>query len=144
MLVGFGIVSPSALAGALALAVLAPPAAATPPPAAAPNVVSENVRGIRVAEAPRDTAVLVVLVVDDAGDPLDEIAVTVLARGKEIATERSDSRGRALFRLPRAGVVGVRAAGEGFVTSAARAVTLRKGELTAVALPLEQREPEPQ
>lgn len=151
--------SPSALAGALAVAVLAspaalappaatPPASATTPPAAVKtaaaqaNVVSDGVRGIRVAEAPRDTAVLVVLVVDDVGDPLDEIAVTVLSRSKEIATEKSDSRGRALFRLSTAGVVSVRAAADGFVPSAARAVTVRKGGLTALALPLEQKEPE--
>jgi hypothetical protein len=142
------------------LAVLAAPAVARAPdpPAAQPlsaaagaasaaapaaNVVADAVRGIRVAEAPRDAAVLVVLVVDDAGDSLDEVTVSVLARGKELAAAKSDSRGRAVFHLALAGPVSVHASAEGFVSAIARAVALRKGGLTAVALPLEQHEPQP-
>jgi hypothetical protein len=121
----------------------AAPGTAAAPAAPAGNVVADGVRGIRVAEAPRNTAVLVVLVVDDAGDPLDEVAVSVLARGKQLETARSDSRGRAVFRLALAGVVSVRASAEGFVPATARTVALHKGGLTAVALPLEQREPQP-
>jgi hypothetical protein len=119
----------------------APPGTASAAPAG--NVVADAVHGIRVAEAPRDAAVLVVLVVDDAGDPLDEVAVSVLGRGKEVATAKSDSRGRAVFHLALAGAVSVRASAEGFVPAIARTVALRKGGLTAVALPLEQREPQP-
>jgi hypothetical protein len=139
---------PSPAVGALLAVLAAAPARAWAPPAEgrAPveNVVSDATRGIRVAEAPRDAAVLVVVVLDDAGDPLDEIAVPVLARGgRELGAARSDSRGRAVFRLAIAGPVSVRASEEGFVPATARGVALRKGGLTAVALPLEQKEPEP-
>jgi hypothetical protein len=126
---------------AVQASVAAPGTASAAAPAG--NVVADGVRGIRVVEAPRDTAVLVVLAVDDAGDPLDEVAVAVLARGKEVASAKSDSRGRAVFHLALAGAVSVRASAEGFVSATARAVALRKGGLTAVALPLEQREPQP-
>ena len=123
-----------ALAGAPAVA-----AAAEPPP----NVVAQAIRGIRVAEAPKGTSVLVVFVVDDAGDPVDEVAVGVLERGREVAVAKSDGRGRAVFRLSLAGPVSVRAAEDGFVPAAARGVVLRRGGLTCVALPLEQAEPRP-
>jgi len=134
-----------ALSGIVALAALAPaPEAGTAAAAAAGppvNVVAEAVHGIRVTEAPAEAAVLVVFVVDDAGDPVDEVAVSVLERGREVAAAKSDSRGRALFRLPLAGAVSVRASEEGFVAAAARGVVLRRGGLTCVALPLEQAEP---
>ena len=137
--------APTAVRAAEPPAVQAPAAPPGTASSAAPagNVVADAVRGIRVAEAPRDTAVLVVLVVDDAGDPLDEVVVSVLGRGKELASAKSDSRGRAVFHLALAGAVSVRASAEGFVSASARTVALRKGGLTAVALPLEQREPQP-
>jgi hypothetical protein len=101
-----------------------------------PNVVAEHVRPIRADEGAADTAVLLVFVVDDAGDPMDAVAVTVLDAGKEIASGESDARGRALLRLTFAGPVVVRAVESGLVPSEARGVLLRKAGLTAVVLPL--------
>jgi hypothetical protein len=132
----------SALVAVPLLFVLAAVASGAPVPRP-PNAIADAVRGIRAADTPRDTSVLVVLVVDDAGDPLDEVAVTVLDRGKEVAAAKSDGRGRAVFRLQLAGPVAVRAVDDGFVPSLARGVVLRRGGLTALALPLEQAEPQP-
>jgi hypothetical protein len=128
------------LLASLALAAVPVVAVAAEPPA---NVVAQAIRGIRVAEAPKGTSVLVVFVVDDAGDPVDEVAVGVRERGREVAIAKSDSRGRAVFRLSLAGPVSVRAAEEGFVPATASGVVLRRGGLTCVALPLEQAEPRP-
>jgi len=105
------------------------------------NVVTEGVRGIRVAEGPADACLLVVFVVDDAGDPLDEVPIRVTDRGREVASARSDNRGRAILRLPRAGRMSVSAVDEGFVRAVAHGVAVRKGGLTSVVLPLEQEEP---
>ncbi|MGE5124728.1 MAG: carboxypeptidase-like regulatory domain-containing protein [Betaproteobacteria bacterium] len=111
-------------------------------PAAEPrvNVVTEGIRGIKVAE-PADACLLVVFVVDDAGDPVDEVPVRVTDRGREVASARSDNRGRAILRLPRAGRVSVSAVDAGFVRAVAHGVAVRRGGLTSVALPLEQEEP---
>lgn len=102
------------------------------------NVVAEQVRGVPTVDAPADTASLLVYVVDDAGDPVDEVQVIVLVAGKQVGAGRSDGRGRALLVLPIAGPVQVRASEAGFVTTSARTVVLRHGGLTAVALPLEE------
>jgi hypothetical protein len=102
------------------------------------NVVAEQVQAIAADEGAADAAVLLVLVVDDAGDPLDSVAITVLAEGKEIAAGESDSRGRALLRLAFTGRVVVRAMESGLAPSEARGVELRKAGLTAVALPLQE------
>lgn len=102
------------------------------------NVVAEQVRGVPTVDAPADTASLLVYVVDDAGDPVDEVQVIVLVAGKQVGAGRSDGRGRALLVLPIAGPVQVRASETGFVTASARSVVLRHGGLTAVALPLEE------
>jgi hypothetical protein len=100
------------------------------------NVVAMDVRAIAADGDAKDTARLLVLVVDDAGDPLDAVAVQVLAGGKEIASGESDARGRVLLRIEIAGAVTVRAVESGLVPSEARGVVLRKAGLTAVALPI--------
>lgn len=102
------------------------------------NVVAELVRGVETVDAPTDTATLIVYVLDDAGEPIDEVEVLVSAAGKPIARGRSDGRGRATLSLSRAGTVRVSASEAGFLTSVARAVTLRRGGLTALVLPLEE------
>lgn len=102
------------------------------------NVVTEGVRGIRVADGPSDACLLVVFVVDDAGDPVDEVPIRVSERGRELASARSDNRGRAILRLPRAARVSVSAADAGFVRAVAHGVALRPGGLTSLVLPLEQ------
>ncbi len=118
-----------------------PVAAEKPRPAHSParrvNVVAQTVSAVNADSDAKDTARLLVLVVDDAGDPLDAVAVVVLAAGKEIASGESDARGRVLLRLDAEGPVTVRAAESGLVPSEARGVVLRKAGLTAVALPLE-------
>ncbi len=113
---------------------------ALPVPAAEPrvNVVTEAVRGIKAADVPPDACLLVVFVVDDAGDPVDEVPIRVTDRGREIAQARSDSRGRAILRLPGPGRVSVSAADTGFVRTVAHGVSLRRSGLTSVVLPLEQ------
>jgi hypothetical protein len=123
---------------AFALAGLASASPAAEPPV---NVVAEGIRGIKVAEGPADACLLVVFVVDDAGDPVDEVPVRVTDRGREVASARSDSRGRAILRLTRAGRVSVSAVDAGFVRAVAHGVAVRRGGLTSVALPLEQEEP---
>ena len=107
------------------------------------NVVAEQVRAIAADDA-KDTAVLLVFVVDDAGDPMDAVSITVLDDGKEIAAGESDARGRVLLRLAFAGQVVVRAVEPGLVSSEARGVALRKAGLTAVVLPLEASEGKPE
>ncbi len=116
---------------------------ALPLPAAEPrvNVVTEALRGINAVDSPADTCLLVVFVVDDAGDPVDEVPIQVTERGREVAQARSDSRGRAILRLPGPGRVSVSAADTGFVRAVAHGVSVRKGGLTAVVLPLEQEPP---
>jgi hypothetical protein len=109
-------------------------AMATEPPV---NVVTEQVRAIAADGDAKGAAVLLVLVVDDAGDPLDAVAVSVLDGGKTIASGESDARGRVLLRLAVAGQVVVRAVESGLVPSEASGVELRKAGLTAVVLPLE-------
>ncbi len=121
-------------------ACLAFSAAAAPAIEPPTNVVAEQVRGIRMAEAEPDAAVLLAYVIDDAGDPLDGVAVAVLQGGREVAAGTSDPRGRVLLRLRLAGRVVVRAAESGLVPTEARRVVLRKGGLTAVVLPLEAEE----
>ena len=79
------------------------------------NVVADAVHGIRVVEAPRDTAVLVVLVVDDAGDPSTRSSCPSWRVAGRSGTAKSDSRGRAVFHLATAGAVSVRASADGFV-----------------------------
>ena len=111
----------------------APAKTATP----AVNVVAQDVRAISADSDAADTARLLVLVVDDAGDPLDGVAISVLAGGKEIASGESDARGRVLLRVAFAGPVVVRGVEAGLVPSEAHGVVLRKAGLTAVALPLE-------
>jgi hypothetical protein len=107
------------------------------------NVVAEQVRAIAADDA-KDTAVLLVFVVDDAGDPMDAVSITVLDGGKEIGAGESDARGRVLLRLTFAGQVVVRAVEPGLVSSEARGVVLRKAGLTAVVLPLEASEGKPE
>lgn len=101
------------------------------------NVVTEQVRAIAADSGAQDVAVLLVFVVDDAGDPLDAVPISVLQGGREVATAESDARGRALLRLAFAGPVVVRAVESGLVPSEARGVELRKAGLAAVVLPLE-------
>jgi hypothetical protein len=101
------------------------------------NVVAEQVRAIAADDA-KDTAVLLVFVVDDAGDPMDSVWITVLDGGKEIGAGESDARGRVLLRLAFSGQVVVRAVEPGLVSSEAHGVVLRKAGLTAVALPLQE------
>lgn len=108
-------------------------------PDKAVNVVTDAVRGVAVADGERDNALLVVFVVDDAGDPLDEVTVEVLERGRAVASGRTDNRGRAVLRLASVGALSVRASEKGFVTAVARGVVLRKAALTVVALPLQQK-----
>lgn len=127
--------------GAAALAAVLAVIAASAEPRAI--VVSERTRGIRVADGAGDAATLVVLVVDDAGDPVDEVPIRVLAGARELAAGVSDGRGRAIFRVARSGPVTVTAAEEGFVPVSAQGVLLRRGGLTCVALPLEQEAPAP-
>jgi hypothetical protein len=110
----------------------------------APNVVAEQVHAIKADEGVKETAVLLVFVVDDAGDPMDSVPITVLDGGREIASGESDARGRALLRLAFAGQVVVRAVESGLVPSEARGVVLRKAGLTAVVLPLEASESKPE
>jgi hypothetical protein len=100
------------------------------------NVVAEQVRPIEADQELSGMALLVVLVVDDLGDPIDTVPVTVLRDGKPIASQESDPRGRALFRLALTGTVVVHAEDTGLVPSEARSVQLRQGGLTAVVLPL--------
>ena len=102
------------------------------------NVVAEQVRGVPTVDASADTALLLVYVVDDAGDPIDEVEVAVHSAGKPVGAGRTDSRGRLLLSLSVAGPVRVRASEAGFVSSLARSVVLRHGGLTAVVLPLEE------
>ena len=101
------------------------------------NVIADAVRAI-AAEGEEDTALLLVFVVDDAGDPIDEVPVSVSDHGKPIGSGKTDSRGRVLLRLAVAGPVSVRAADTGFVPAVARGVVLRRAGLTSLALPLEQ------
>jgi hypothetical protein len=110
----------------------------------APNVITEQVRAIKADDGAADTAVLLVIVVDDGGDPIDSVPISVLDGGKEIASGESDARGRALLRLAFAGQVVVRAVEPGLVPSEARGVVLRKAGLTAVVLPLEAPESKPE
>lgn len=117
----------------LAGALLGASAVAEPPM----NVVAEQVRAIAADGGAQDAAVLLVFVVDDAGDPLDAVPISVLQDGREVATAESDARGRALLRLAFAGPVVVRAVESGLVPSEARGVELRKAGLAAVVLPLE-------
>jgi hypothetical protein len=123
-------------AAAAAAATSAPKPKSVPAHGPAVNVVATDVRAIDADGDAKDTARLLVLVVDDAGDPLDAVAVQVLAGGKEIASGESDARGRVLLRLELAGPVTVRAVESGLVPSEARGVVLRKAGLTAVALPI--------
>ncbi len=126
-----------------ALLVLGLTAGAGLPPSApgpAPNVVAEGVRGIRAVGGRADTSVLLVFVVDDSGDPLDEVQVTVLDGAKELAAVRSDGRGRAVFSLSVAGPVTVRVEERGCVPAVAPGVVLRKAGFTALVLPLEEAE----
>ena len=102
------------------------------------NVVTEGVRGIKVVEGPADACLLVVFVVDDAGDPVDEVPIRVTEEDREVASARSDNRGRAILRLTRAGRVSVSAVDAGFVRAVAHGVALQRGGLTSVVLPLEQ------
>ncbi len=101
------------------------------------NVVAEQVRAIAADVDAKDTAALLVFVVDDAGDPLDSVPISVLEGGREIGRAESDARGRALLRLAFTGQVAVRATESGLVPGEARGVELRKAGLTAVVLPLE-------
>ncbi len=110
-------------------------ASAAEPPV---NVVAEQVRAIAADSGAQDAAVLLVFVVDDAGDPLDAVPISVLQGGREVATAESDARGRALLRLAFAGPVVVRAVESGLVPSEARGIDLRKAGLAAVVLPLEE------
>lgn len=102
------------------------------------NVVADAIRAIAAADGEEDTALLVVFVVDDAGDPIDEVPVSVSDHGQPIGSGKTDGRGRVVFRLAFAGPVSVRAADAGFVPAVARGVVLRRAGLTALALPLEQ------
>jgi hypothetical protein len=102
------------------------------------NVVVDAVRAVSAGEGSEDEALLVVFVVDDAGDPIDEVAVVVSARGQVAGSVKTDSRGRAMFHFDFSGPVTVRAADAGLVPAVARGVMLRKGGVTALALPLEQ------
>jgi hypothetical protein len=118
------------------------PAEGTAPVA---NVIARGVRAISadVDVDTKDGAALLVLVVDDAGDPLDAVPIVVLDDAKEIGRAQSDSRGRALLRLPAAEQAIVRVAESGLVPSEAHDVELRKGGLTAVVLSLEDVAAEP-
>ncbi len=107
------------------------------------NVVADEVRAIAAADDAKDSALLLVFVVDDAGDPMDAVTVKVLEGGREIASAESDTKGRALLRLAAAGPVVVRASEPGLVPGEARGVELRKAGLTAVVLPLEDAETRP-
>jgi hypothetical protein len=100
------------------------------------NVVASAIHGISSGEA--GDAVLVVFVVDDAGDPMDEVGVVVTDYGKAIDAGTTDAHGKVVFRVPTARVVSVRAADTGFVPGVAHGVELRSGFLTALALPLEE------
>jgi hypothetical protein len=102
------------------------------------NVVAEQVRGVPTVEASTTTATLLVYVVDDAGDPIDEVEVEVLSGGRQVGSGRTDGRGRVLLSLSARGAVVVQASEAGFVGSVARGVLLRRGRLTAVVLPLEE------
>ncbi len=111
---------------------------AASPPAA--NVVTDGVRGIHAVGGRPAAAVLLVFVVDDSGDPLDEVQVTVRDGEKELASLRTDGRGRALFSFALDGPVTVRAEEHGCVPAVAHGVVLRKAGLTSLALPLEEAE----
>ena len=100
------------------------------------NVVAEGIQGISIGEP--GAAVLVVFVVDDAGDPLDEVVVAVTDQGKPVDSAKTDARGRVLFQIPAERVVSVRAEDAGLVPSVANGVVLRQGHLTALVLPLEE------
>ena len=100
------------------------------------NVVADAIRGIRSDNGA--DAILVVFVVDDTGDPLDQVTVTVSEQGRALDSSKTDARGRVLFRRPSAGVVSVRAEDAGLVACVAHGVVLRGGGLTGVVLPLEQ------
>jgi hypothetical protein len=100
------------------------------------NVVTDAIRGISSGDAAG--AVLVVFVVDDAGDPIDEVTVLVTDHGKAIDSGKTDARGRVLFQVPGERVVSVRAEDAGLVPSVANGVVLRKAGLTALVLPLEE------
>jgi hypothetical protein len=103
------------------------------------NLVADAIRGIHSADS--SAALLLVLVVDDQGDPLDEVAVTVSSQIKTLEAAKTDARGRALFTRAEGGVVSVRAEDAGLVPSEAHGVVLRRGGLTAVVLPLEEAAP---
>ena len=100
------------------------------------NVVADTIRGIRSGDSAG--AVLVVFVVDDAGDPIDEVTVLVTDHGKAIDSAKTDARGRVLFPVPTERVVSVRAEQAGLVPSVANRVVLRRADLTALVLPLEE------
>jgi hypothetical protein len=128
------------VAWAAAAVLLAAAASGAEPPV---NVVADEVRAIAAADDAKDSALLLVFVVDDAGDPMDAVTVKVLEGGREIESAESDTKGRALLRLAVAGPVVVRAAEPGLVPAEARGVELRKAGLTAVVLPLEDAESRP-
>jgi uncharacterized protein YfaS (alpha-2-macroglobulin family) len=100
------------------------------------NVVADGIRGISTGDA--RGSVLVVFVMDDTGDPIDEVTVVVTDGGKTVESGKTDARGRVVFQVPTERVVSVRAEEAGLVPSVANGVVLRKGSLTGLALPLEE------
>ena len=104
------------------------------------NVVADAIRGISSGDAAG--AVLAVFVVDDSGDPIDEVAVVVTEHGQVVDSGQTDPRGRVLFQIATDRVVSVRAQEAGLVPSVANGVVVRRAALTALVLPLEEQLPQ--
>jgi hypothetical protein len=108
--------------------------------AADQNVLVDRVRSIRTVQDLRPTSRLIVYVVDDLGRPVSGAIVTVLdGRGQRQLAVRLTMMdgGPVRFELDINADVRVRAERVGFATSEARKVSVRRGRLVALALPLE-------
>lgn len=103
------------------------------------NVLTERVLPIRTVQETQTTARLVVYVVDDLGQAVKDATVAVHStRGsREVARALSGADGTARIEVHDDSEVVVRASMQGFVPSEARNVSIRRGHLAAVALPLE-------
>lgn len=101
------------------------------------SVVAPTIEAIpRTGASGRDPALVLVYVVDQDGIPLEGIEVSVRGTRTPMGTVKTVKDGTALLRIADAGRVTVRASGESLVAAEARGVQVKRGGLTAVALPL--------
>lgn len=100
------------------------------------NVVARGVVPVTRTGEAFAAGLLLVYVVDQDGEPLGGVDVTLAFADGTKGAARTVKDGTALMKLTHFGTLTLRAAGSGYTTAEAREVSVKANGLTSVALPL--------